>query len=68
MSCFKLESALVIVKPFIYFKGTTHAYLLKISLTYNKTRILLLNLLLNCILARSTPQILSVKDECTFRL
>ena len=27
----------------------------------------LLNLLINCILARSAPQILSLKDDCTFR-
>ena len=61
------RKALVIVIPVISFKGTTHAYLLKISITYNKKRILLLNVLLNCILARSTPQILSIKDECNFR-
>ena len=45
---------LVIVIPF--FTGTTHVYLLKISITHNRKRILL-----------STPQILSVKDKCTFR-
>ena len=51
---------------FLLFKGATHAYLLKISITHNKKRIPLLNLLINCISARSEPQILSIKDECTF--
>ena len=40
-------------------------YLLKITITHNKKRIPLLNLLINCIPARSTAQILS---ECTFLL
>ena len=43
-------------------------YLLKISITHNKKRIDLLNLLINCISARSAPQILSIKDDCTFLL
>ena len=36
------------------------------SITQNKKRIPLLNLLINCISARSVPQILSIKIECTF--
>ena len=40
-------------------------YLLKITITHNKKRIPLLNLLINCISARSAAQILS---ECTFLL
>ena len=39
---------------------------MKISLTHNKDRNLLLNLLINCILARSALQILSVKGEYPF--
>ena len=38
-----------------------------ISITNNKKQIPLSNLLINCISARSAPQILSIKDECTFR-
>ena len=60
--------ALVTVIPFLSFKGITHAYLLKLSITHNKDRIPRLNLLLNCLPARSAPQILSIKDECTFLL
>ena len=33
---------------------------------YNKKRVYLLNLLIICILPRSAPQILSMKDERTF--
>ena len=47
---------------------STHAYLLKISITHNKKRTLLLILLFDCISARSALQILSVKGECTFGL
>ena len=43
--------------PFLSFKGTTHAYLLKISTTHNKNLTPLLYLLINCISARSAPQI-----------
>ena len=43
-----------------------HAYLLKMSITHNKKRIFLLNLLISCISARSVPQTLSIKAECTF--
>ena len=35
-------------------------------MTHNRKQIHLLNLLNNCISARSTPQILSIKDKCTF--
>ena len=33
---------------------------------HDKKQILLLNLLINCMAARSTVQILSIKDGCTF--
>ena len=39
---------------------------MKISITHNKNLNSLLNLLINCISARSEPKILSIKDECTF--
>ena len=47
--------------PFLSFKGTTHAYLLKISMTHNKNLFLLLNLLINYISAKSVLQILSLR-------
>ena len=52
--------------PFLSFKGTTQAYLLKISITHNKNLIPLLYLLNNCISAKSAPQILSLNVEYTF--
>ena len=52
--------------PFLSFKGTTQAYLLKISITHNKNLNHLLNLLNNCISAKSAPQILSLNQEHTF--
>ena len=52
--------------PFLSFKRITHVYLLKISITHNKKRIPLLNLLINCISEKSAPQILSIKGDCTF--
>ena len=55
--------ALVIVIPFLSIKGISQAYLLWISITHNKKRKTLLNLLINCI----TP-ILFMKGECTFVL
>ena len=58
--------ALVIVLLFLSFIGITHAYLLKISITHNKKWISLLHLLINCISARSAPQILSIKGESVF--
>ena len=51
---------------FFQFKGITHVYFLRISIRYNKKWIPLLNLLINCISARSAPQILSIKCEYTF--
>ena len=51
---------------FLYFKGTTYTNLLKISVTQNnKKRIPLLSLNMNCISARSTPQILCSNNENT---
>ena len=38
------------------------------SITHNKNLNLLLNLLINCISAKSAPHILSRKGECTFLL
>ena len=38
-------------------------YLLKISITHNKNLYPLLNLLSNCISAKSAPQILSLNPE-----
>ena len=56
-------NALTIVKPFLSFKGITHAYLLKIPMTHNKRQISLINLLINCISAKWAPQILSLNEE-----
>ena len=39
---------------------------MKISIANNQKQISLLNLLINCISARTAPQILSTKVECTF--
>ena len=52
--------------PFLSFKWTTQAHLLKIINKACKKRIPLLNVLNNCISAKSAPKILSIKDECTF--
>ena len=38
------------------------------SITHNKDLNPLRNLLINCISARSAPQILSIKGKCTFSL
>ena len=38
------------------------------SITHNKNQNPLLNLLINCVSARSAPQILSIKGNCTFIL
>ena len=68
LDSFKISwKALVIVAPFLSFKGITHVYLLKISIALNKKRTLLLNLLISCLSARSALQMLSTKDECTIR-
>ena len=50
----------------IKFWCTIHQTLPKISITRNKKQISLLNLLINCISARSTTEILSLNDEYTF--
>ena len=60
------EKWLVNVTRFLSFKAITHAYLLKISKTHTKKQIPLLNLLINCISARSAPQIFSIKANFTF--
>ena len=52
--------------PLLSFKGVAQAYLLKISIIHNKNLNPLLNLLDNCISAKSTPQILSLNEEYTF--
>ena len=52
--------------PFLSFKGINHAYLLKRSVIHTKKRIILLNLLINCISARLAGQILSIEVEYTF--
>lgn len=64
-----LTSSISIVIPYyiLSFKGVAHVYLLKISIIYNKNWNPLSCLLTNCILARSAPQIFSLKDEYTFR-
>ena len=38
------------------------------SITHNKNLNPLLNLLINCISAKSAPKILSIKNDCTFLL
>ena len=54
---------LTIVTPFLPFKGTTQAYLLKMSMTHDKNLVPLLYLLINCISARSVLQVLSFKKR-----
>ena len=61
-----LRNALIILIPFLSYKGTTQAYVLKISIAHNKNLIPLLYLLINCISAKPTPQILSLNAEYTF--
>ena len=48
------------------FTDIAHLLITRISVTHNKNRNPSLNSLINCIQARSTPQILSLKDEYTF--
>ena len=48
--------ALVIAVPFLPFKGTTYAYLLKISMTPNKNQNCFLYLVINSIPATLAPQ------------
>ena len=62
-----LKSVSNIVIPFLSIKGATYANLLKISMTHNKKWIPLLYIPIHCISAWSTSQILSLKDEYTFR-
>ena len=52
---------------FLSFKGTTHAYLLQMSITHNKNWNPLLDLIINCIFAKYATQILSLKDEDALR-
>ena len=54
-----------ILTPFLSYKGITQAYLLKKSITYNKSLNPSLNLLINCISAQSAPQLLSLDPEQT---
>ena len=61
-----LGNALTILITFLSFKGTTQAYLPKISITHNKNLIPLFYLLNNCISAKSAPQKLSLNVEYTF--
>ena len=49
--------------PFLSFKVTTKAYLLKRSMAHKKYLIPLLYLLINCISAKSTPQMLPLTEE-----
>ena len=58
------ESA--IVTPFLSFNGTTKTYLENKSIAHKRYLIPLLYLLINCISAKSTLQILSLKEEYTF--
>ena len=52
---------------FLSFGRTLHSHLLYISKTQNKKQVVLLNLLINCISARSKPLLLPLKDEYTLR-
>ena len=65
LDCFKIFwKALIIVIPLLSFKGIAHEYLLQMSIKQNLNP--LLNWLINCISARSAPQILSLQGKCTF--
>ena len=55
-----------IVISFLSFKGTAKAYLLNKSIAHKRYLIPLLYLLIKCMSAKSTPQILSLKEEYTF--
>ena len=55
--------ALVIVIPFLSFKGTIHAYLLKALITHHKNLNPLLNRLINCTFVKSAHQILYLNPE-----
>ena len=56
-------NTLTILTPFLSFKGTTQAYLVKISITHKKNLNPSLNLLINSTSAKSVPQILSLDPE-----
>ena len=56
-------NALTTLLPILFFKETTHAYLLNKSNAHNKGQIPLFLLLNYYIWAKSTPWILSLKDE-----
>ena len=58
--------ALVVATLSLSFKGTTHAYIRKISMTLDKNWNRLLHLLSNYISARTAPKILSLRDDYTF--
>ena len=58
----------MIVTPFLFFKETTQAYLLKISITHNKNLIPSFYLLITYISERSAPQIWSLNQEWTLHL
>ena len=58
---------LVLVNLFFFSgKRITDAYLLKILITLNKKRIPILDVLINCISARSTLEIFFMKRDCNF--
>ena len=56
------QIVLVIAITFLSFKGTAHAYLLKLSMPHNKIPNSLLYLLINCMSSRKRSQTLSLKD------
>ena len=58
----------ITVTTLLSFKGTTHAYLPKVSITHNKNLISLLSLLSNFISAKPACQILSFNEEETLVL
>ena len=49
--------------PFLTFKGKTETCLLNKSITHKTYLVPLLCLLINCMPAKSTPQMLSLKEE-----
>ena len=52
----------------LYFKGTSHACLLEISVTHNENKIPILYLVINFIFVRSALQKLSLEHEYILRL
>ena len=57
---------MVVLIPFLSFKGIIHTCFLKISITHNKERIPLINLLINGTSVRFPTKTLSIKVEYTF--